>query len=88
MIWMMIICSIIVVGAAFCCGRLTERKAILTERKAKADAKIKATAKSKAKAKPKAKRCQHSEFTRAGSNQHKLRKRCLACGEVFEITDA
>ena len=75
--WSWIIC-IIAVGAAFCLGRLTERKQ---------QGKPKATPKAKAKRKAKPK-CEHAEFTCAGSNQHKSRKRCLACHEVFEITDA
>ena len=85
--WSWIICSIIALGAAFYCGRFTERKAILTQRLAEADAEINSKAKPTAKAKPKAKRCQHVKFTTAGSNQYKLRKRCLACGEVFDISD-
>ena len=62
---------------AYCCGRSIERKA--KDEKAKAKAK----AKSKAKAKPK--NCKHVDYTRAGSNQYKQRKRCNDCGVVFEI---
>ena len=78
------IVTFIFVGAlylAYMCGRATERKKIVAAERKKLLAK--ANAKTKAKAK-----CQHLEYTRNGSNQYKLRKRCLACGEVFEITDA
>ena len=64
---------------AYCCGRSIERKA-KTEK-----AKAKAKAKSKAKAKPKS--CKHEDYTRAGSNQYKERKRCKKCDLVFEIID-
>ena len=62
---------------AYCCGRSKERKAKAEKAKAKAKAK------SKAKAKPKS--CKHLDYTRAGSNQYQQRKRCNACGVVFEI---
>ena len=79
---MMSIIMIFVVGGAlylaYCCGRCMERKAKAEEAKVKAKAKAKAA---------KAKVCKHLNYTRAGSNQHKLRKRCTDCGEVFEITD-
>ena len=81
MIW--IICSVIAIGAlylAYSCGRSIERKAKVEKAKAKA----KATPKAKAKLES----CKHLDYTRAGSNQHKLRKRCNDCGVVFEITDA
>jgi predicted metal-dependent phosphotriesterase family hydrolase len=78
------IITFIFVGAlylAYLLGRATERKKIAAAERKKLLAK--ANAKTKAKAP-----CQHLDYTRNGSNQYQLRKRCLACGLVFEITDA
>jgi membrane protein implicated in regulation of membrane protease activity len=65
---------------AYRCGRSIGRKEDKDE-----NPKAKAKAKSKAKAKPKS--CKHEDYTRAGSNQYKERKRCKKCDLVFEIID-
>jgi hypothetical protein len=87
----------IFVGAlyfGYLCGGWAERKKItaghtaLGQTAAEKLILLKANAKSKSKAKTAPKTCSHSTFTTTGSNQHKTRKRCKICDEVFEIKDA